>query len=62
MSTGLLDPKLDFVFKNIFGYEKDPEMLISKEVKITIGTTNITIPVSETILIYSIIKELATKC
>ena len=26
---GLLDPKVDFVFKNIFGSEKNPEILIS---------------------------------
>ena len=26
---GLLDPKVDFVFKNIFGSEKHPEILIS---------------------------------
>jgi len=26
---GLLDPKMDFVFKNIFGSEKNPEILIS---------------------------------
>lgn len=26
---GLLDPKMDFVFKNIFGNEKNPEILIS---------------------------------
>jgi predicted transposase/invertase (TIGR01784 family) len=29
MSKGLLDPKVDFVFKNIFGSEKNPEILIS---------------------------------
>jgi predicted transposase/invertase (TIGR01784 family) len=29
MSRGLLDPKVDFVFKNIFGSEKHPEILIS---------------------------------
>lgn len=29
MSKGLLDPKVDFVFKNIFGSEKKPEILIS---------------------------------
>ncbi|MBB6714805.1 Rpn family recombination-promoting nuclease/putative transposase [Clostridium gasigenes] len=29
MSKGLLDPKVDFVFKNIFGTEKDPKRLIS---------------------------------
>lgn len=29
MSRGLLDPKVDFVFKNIFGSEKNPEILIS---------------------------------
>lgn len=34
----------------------------SKEVKINIGNTNISIPVSETPLIASIIKQLATKC
>ena len=28
MSKGLLDPKVDFVFKNIFGSEKNPEILI----------------------------------
>ena len=27
--TGLLDPKMDFVFKNIFGSEKHPNILIS---------------------------------
>lgn len=48
-----LNAKQDNIEKNI---------LTSKEVKITIGTANITIPVSETTLIYSIIKELATKC
>ena len=26
---GLLDPKMDFVFKNIFGSEKHPNILIS---------------------------------
>ena len=26
---GLLDPKMDFVFKNIFGSEKNPKILIS---------------------------------
>jgi predicted transposase/invertase (TIGR01784 family) len=26
---GLLDPKIDFVFKNIFGSEKNPNILIS---------------------------------
>ncbi|CEH33427.1 Rpn family recombination-promoting nuclease/putative transposase [Romboutsia lituseburensis] len=26
---GLLDPKMDFVFKNIFGNEKNPKILIS---------------------------------
>ena len=25
----LLDPKMDFVFKNIFGSEKNPKILIS---------------------------------
>ncbi|WP_133017101.1 IS66 family insertion sequence element accessory protein TnpA [Clostridium cuniculi] len=35
---------------------------ISKEVKINIGNASITIPVSETTLITSIIKELASKC
>ena len=29
MSKGLLDPKVDFVFKNIFGSEKHPQILIS---------------------------------
>ncbi|MGL6173916.1 MAG: Rpn family recombination-promoting nuclease/putative transposase [Cellulosilyticaceae bacterium] len=29
MRKGLLDPKVDFVFKNIFGSEKHPEILIS---------------------------------
>lgn len=29
MSKGLLDPKVDFVFKNIFGSEKNPQILIS---------------------------------
>ena len=29
MGKGLLDPKVDFVFKNIFGSEKHPEILIS---------------------------------
>lgn len=29
MSKGLLDPKIDFVFKNIFGSEKHPKILIS---------------------------------
>lgn len=29
MNKGLLDPKVDFVFKNIFGSEKNPEILIS---------------------------------
>ena len=29
MGRGLLDPKVDFVFKNIFGSEKHPEILIS---------------------------------
>lgn len=29
MIRGLLDPKVDFVFKNIFGSEKHPEILIS---------------------------------
>lgn len=29
MSKGLLDPKVDFVFKNIFGSEQNPEILIS---------------------------------
>ncbi|MGL5617158.1 MAG: Rpn family recombination-promoting nuclease/putative transposase [Sarcina sp.] len=29
MNKGLLDPKVDFVFKNIFGSEKHPEILIS---------------------------------
>ena len=48
-----LNTKQDNIEKNI---------LTSKEVKITIGAANITIPVSETTLIYSIIKELATKC
>jgi hypothetical protein len=35
---------------------------VSKEIKITIGNANIVIPASETVLIYSIIKELAEKC
>lgn len=48
-----LNAKQDDIEKNI---------LTSKEVKITIGTANISIPVSETTLIYSIIKELAAKC
>jgi hypothetical protein len=34
----------------------------SKEIKINIGNANITIPVSETTLIASIIKELIDKC
>lgn len=34
----------------------------SKEIKINIGNANITIPVSETNLIASIIKELVAKC
>lgn len=29
MNKGLLDPKVDFVFKNIFGSQKHPEILIS---------------------------------
>lgn len=29
MGKGLLDPKVDFVFNNIFGSEKNPEILIS---------------------------------
>jgi len=29
MSRGLLDPKIDFVFKNIFGSEDNPDLLIS---------------------------------
>ncbi|MHC1682924.1 MAG: Rpn family recombination-promoting nuclease/putative transposase [Clostridiaceae bacterium] len=29
MSKGLLDPKVDFVFKNIFGSDQNPEILIS---------------------------------
>ena len=29
MSRGLLDPKVDFVFKNIFGSPNHPEILIS---------------------------------
>ena len=29
MGKGLLDPKVDLVFKNIFGSEKHPEILIS---------------------------------
>ena len=29
MSRGLLDPKVDFVFKNIFGSSKNPNILIS---------------------------------
>ena len=29
MSKGLLDPKVDFVFKNIFGSQNHPEILIS---------------------------------
>ena len=29
MSRGLLDPKVDFVFKNIFGSSNHPEILIS---------------------------------
>ena len=33
-----------------------------KEIKINIGNATIIIPVSETTLIYSIIKELANKC
>ena len=28
---GLLDPKMDFVFKNIFGSEKNPKILILDE-------------------------------
>ena len=41
MNKGLLDPKVDFVFKNIFGSEKNPQILISflnatlKPIKIT---------------------------
>lgn len=34
----------------------------SKEVKITVGSANIAIPVSEATLITSIIRELATRC
>ncbi|AQS11369.1 hypothetical protein CLOBY_35250 [Clostridium saccharobutylicum] len=48
-----LNTKQDNIEKNI---------LTSKEVKITIGTANISISVSETTLIHSIIKELAAKC
>ena len=29
MAKGLLDPKVDFVFKNIFGSPKHPRILIS---------------------------------
>ena len=29
MNRGLLDPKIDFVFKKIFGSEEHPEILIS---------------------------------
>ena len=29
MNRGLLDPKIDFVFKKIFGSEKHPRVLIS---------------------------------
>ncbi|MCT8978870.1 hypothetical protein N4T77_20030 [Clostridium sp. CX1] len=45
--------KQDNVEENITG---------SKEVKITVGNANITIPVSEATLITSIVKELATRC
>ncbi|QGU95436.1 hypothetical protein GOM49_10360 [Clostridium bovifaecis] len=34
----------------------------SKEVKITVGNANITIPVSEATLITSIVRELANRC
>lgn len=34
----------------------------SKEIKITIGSAYIFIPASETAIVYSIIKELASKC
>jgi hypothetical protein len=40
----------------------DQNMIPSKEVKIIIGNAVITIPVDETILISSIVKELAAKC
>jgi hypothetical protein len=40
----------------------DQNIIPLKEVKITIGNASIAIPVSETTLIASIIKELATKC
>ena len=36
MSKGLLDPKVDFVFKNIFGSPNHPEILIIKVVKVLI--------------------------
>ena len=29
INKGLLDPKVDFVFKNIFGSTKNPQILIS---------------------------------
>lgn len=29
MLKGLLDPKIDFIFKKIFGSEKHPRILIS---------------------------------
>lgn len=45
--------KQDNVEENIAG---------PKEVKITVGNANITIPVSEATLITSIVKELATRC
>ena len=34
----------------------------SKEIKISIGNTIISIPASETALVYSVIKDLVTKC
>ena len=35
---------------------------VSKEIKITIGNATISIPASEAAIVYSIIKELASKC
>ncbi|MPN48271.1 hypothetical protein SDC9_195877 [bioreactor metagenome] len=37
-------------------------MIISKELKITVGNADISIPVSEITLIISIIRELANRC
>jgi hypothetical protein len=55
-------PVFQYISLNTKQTDIEQNVTTLKEVKINIGNASIAIPVSETTLIASIIKELATKC